>query len=153
MSPPEGDFEPAAGPRAPDRAVLLAHGADANRPLQTWTPTRRSSDDWNFAPELVGATPFWLAARFTQPAVMAMLLRHGADPKFVHHGERMVEGRARALGGHDPRPGRLPLAGRRRSRLPGSEGPGRSGRGRRHGRGRRGIGRLGVGPAAGLTAE
>ena len=26
-----------------------------------WTPTRRSSRDHNFAPELVGATPFWLA--------------------------------------------------------------------------------------------
>jgi ankyrin repeat protein len=78
-------------------ASLLAHGADANRPLQTWTPTRRSSDDWNFAPELVGATPFWLAARFTEPAVMAMLLEHGADPLFVHHGERMVEGRGEAF--------------------------------------------------------
>jgi ankyrin repeat protein len=78
-------------------AALLAHGADANAPLQAWTPTRRSSDDWNFAPELVGATPFWLAARFTEPAIMAMLLRHGADPKFVHHGERMVEGRGEAF--------------------------------------------------------
>jgi len=78
-------------------ASLLAHGADANLTLQTWTPTRRSSDDWNFAPELVGATPFWLAARFTEPAVMAMLLKHGADPMFVHHGDRMVEGRGEAF--------------------------------------------------------
>jgi ankyrin repeat protein len=78
-------------------ASLLAHGANANAPLQTWTPTRRSSEDWNFAPELVGATPFWLAARFTEPAVMAMLLKHGADPTFVHHGDRMVEGRAEAF--------------------------------------------------------
>jgi len=74
-------------------AALLAHGADANAPLQTWTPTRRSSEDWNFAPELVGATPFWLAARFAEPGVMRLLLKHGADPKFVHHGDRMVEGR------------------------------------------------------------
>jgi ankyrin repeat protein len=78
-------------------ASLLAHGANANAPLQTWTPTRRSSDDWNFAPELVGATPFWLAARFAEPAVMTMLLEHGADPMFVHHGERMVEGRGEAF--------------------------------------------------------
>jgi ankyrin repeat protein len=78
-------------------ASLLAHGADPNAALQTWTPTRRSSEDWNFAPELVGATPFWLAARFTEPAVMAMLLEHGADPMFVHHGERMVEGRGEAF--------------------------------------------------------
>jgi ankyrin len=78
-------------------AALLAHGADANAPLQTWTPTRRSSDDWNFAPELVGATPFWLAARFAEPGVMRLLLKYGADPKFVHHGDRMVEGRGEAF--------------------------------------------------------
>ena len=29
----------------------------ANAPLKTWTPTRRSSDDFNFEPALVGATP------------------------------------------------------------------------------------------------
>jgi ankyrin repeat protein len=78
-------------------AALLDHGANANAPLQTWTPTRRSSEDWNFAPELVGATPFWLAARFTEPRVMAMLVKHGADPLFVHHGDRMVEGRGEAF--------------------------------------------------------
>jgi len=78
-------------------ASLLAHGANPNAPLQTWTPTRRSSDDWNFAPELVGATPFWLAARFTEPGVMRMLVKHGADPKFIHHGDRMVEGRGEAF--------------------------------------------------------
>jgi ankyrin repeat protein len=73
--------------------ALLAHGADANAPLRTWTPTRRSSDDFNFAPELVGATPFWLAARFAEPGVMRLLIKHGADPLFVHHGDRVVEGR------------------------------------------------------------
>jgi len=78
-------------------AVLLSHGANANAPLQTWTPTRRSSEDWNFAPELVGATPFWLAARFIEPGVMRLLLKHGADPKFIHHGDRMVEGRGEAF--------------------------------------------------------
>ena len=78
-------------------ASLLDHGANASAPLLTWTPTRRSSDDWNFAPELVGATPFWLAARFTEPRVMAMLVKHGADPLFVQHGDRMVEGRGEAF--------------------------------------------------------
>jgi len=77
--------------------TLLDHGADANTPLRTWTPTRRSSDDFNFAPELVGATPFWLAARFGQAGVMRLLLKHGADPLFVHHGERTVEGRGEAF--------------------------------------------------------
>ena len=71
--------------------ALLARGADANAPLETWTPTRRSSKDFNFAPELVGATPFWLAARFSEPEVMRLLLKHGADPKVVHHGNYHAE--------------------------------------------------------------
>jgi ankyrin repeat protein len=65
--------------------ALLAHGADPNAPLKVWTPTRRSSKDYNFAPELVGATPFWLAARFNEPDIMRLLLARGADAKFVHH--------------------------------------------------------------------
>jgi ankyrin repeat protein len=74
-------------------AALLAHGADPGAPLKTWTPTRRSSRDFNFAPELVGATPFWLAARFNSPAIMRLLVKAGADPLFVHHSEYVVEGR------------------------------------------------------------
>jgi ankyrin repeat protein len=76
--------------------ALLAHGADSNAPVRTWTPTRRSSHDFNFAPELVGATPFWLAARFSEAGVMRRLLKHGAEPLFVHHGDRVVEGRGGA---------------------------------------------------------
>jgi ankyrin repeat protein len=68
-------------------SALLAHGADANTPLRTWTPTRRNSRDFNFAPELVGATPFWLAARFSQPSVMRLLVKHGAYPLFVLHSD------------------------------------------------------------------
>jgi ankyrin repeat protein len=68
-------------------AALLVRGADANARLGTWTPTRRSSKDWNFAPELVGATPFWLAARFAEPDMMRLLMKHGADPLFVHRVE------------------------------------------------------------------
>jgi uncharacterized protein len=64
--------------------VLLDYGADPNAPLQTTTPTRRASNDYFFHPAYVGATPFWLAARFGQPRVMQVLLEHGADPHFVH---------------------------------------------------------------------
>jgi ankyrin repeat protein len=80
--------------RRDDRMVgaLLAHGADANAPVRSWTPTRRSSKDFHFNPELVGATPFWLAARFAEPAVMRQLVKAGADATFVHHGERVVDG-------------------------------------------------------------
>jgi ankyrin repeat protein len=79
--------------RRDDKMVgaLLDHHADANTPLQTWTPTRRSSDDFHFEPALVGATPFWLAARFDEPAVMKMLVAHGADAKFVFHAEWVAE--------------------------------------------------------------
>ena len=80
--------------------VLLDHGANPNAPLQTWTPTRRSSHDFNFAPELVGATPFWLAARFTEPEVMRLLLKHGADPLFVHRSDRVVDGHGDQLFAH-----------------------------------------------------
>jgi ankyrin repeat protein len=73
--------------------ILLDHGADANAPVRTWTPTRRSSRDFNFEPELIGATPFWLAARFTEPEVMRLLVKHGADPFFVHRSDKVVEGR------------------------------------------------------------
>jgi ankyrin repeat protein len=78
-------------------SVLLTHGANPNLPLRTWTPTRRSSRDWNFDPQLVGATPFWLAARFVEPNIMRLLLKHGADPKFVHHADYTVEGRGEAF--------------------------------------------------------
>ena len=68
---------------------LLEHGADPNAQLATWTPTRRASRDWSIHPALVGASPFWLAARFSQPEVMRMLAEHGADPLFVHHADYM----------------------------------------------------------------
>jgi ankyrin len=71
--------------------ALLAHGADPNAPVEAWTPTRRSSKDYNFAPELVGATPFWLAARFSEPDVMRLLLAYGADASVVHHGKYHAE--------------------------------------------------------------
>jgi ankyrin repeat protein len=72
-------------------SALLDRGADPNAPLRTWTPTRRSSHDFHFEPALVGATPFWLAARFSQPGVMRLLVKHGADPLFVHHSDQVAD--------------------------------------------------------------
>ncbi len=34
--------------------ALLDHGAYPSDQLRTWTPTRRSSDDWNFDVSLIG---------------------------------------------------------------------------------------------------
>jgi ankyrin repeat protein len=73
--------------------TLLSHGADPHARLQTWTPTRRQSSDFHFEPELVGATPLWLAARFWQPNVMRLLVELGADPLFVHRSDRVVDGK------------------------------------------------------------
>ena len=70
--------------------ALLNHGADPNAPLRTWTPTRRASKDFNFHQALVGATPLWLAARFSEPNVMRLLVKHGADPLFVHNADYTV---------------------------------------------------------------
>jgi ankyrin repeat protein len=73
-------------------SALLAAGADPNAPVRNWTPTRRSSDDFNFPPALVGARPFWLAARFGQPNLMRLLAKHGADPLVVHRSEYYAGG-------------------------------------------------------------
>lgn len=66
-------------------AALLANGANPNAPLLAATPTRRESDDFFFHNTFVGATPFWLAARFSKPGIMRLLKQHGADPTFVHN--------------------------------------------------------------------
>lgn len=63
--------------------VLLAHGANPNAQVGAWTPRRRASADHNFEPALVGATPYWLAARFAEPGIMRQLASQGADPLFV----------------------------------------------------------------------
>jgi len=72
-------------------STLLECGANPNTPLRTWTPTRRSSYDFHFEPAFVGATPFWLAARFSEPGIMRLLVKHGADPLFVHHSNQVSE--------------------------------------------------------------
>ena len=97
--------------RRSERAVraLLAHGADPNAVLRTATHTRRDSFDFYFDKPFIGATPFWLAARFNQRSVMRLLEDHGADPHFALHVEywgrgnrelgwpRVVEGTTTAI--------------------------------------------------------
>tara|TARA_B100001123_G_scaffold205195_1_gene232674 strand:- start:40824 stop:42167 length:1344 start_codon:yes stop_codon:yes gene_type:complete len=79
--------------------TLLTHGADPNVRVQNWSPTRRASRDWHFHPSLVGATPFWMAARFTQPEVMRILVDHGADPLFVHESSYVASSGTFGAGG------------------------------------------------------
>ncbi len=65
--------------------VLLEHGANVEAKLEKPTPVRRQSTDYNYHDALLGATPLWLAARFSEPEIMKLLLEHGADPHFVNN--------------------------------------------------------------------
>jgi ankyrin repeat protein len=62
---------------------LLAHGADPNARITKGTPLRRNSQDFNLPATLIGATPFWIAAKFIEPEIMRALLAGGADPKMT----------------------------------------------------------------------
>lgn len=72
--------------------ALLEAGADPNVILETWTPTRRASRDLHYPPAFVGATPFWLAARFARTELMQLLAERGADPRFVLEVEYVADG-------------------------------------------------------------
>ena len=73
--------------------TLLAHGADPQRAAPGMDADAAAIERLHFEPELVGATPFWLAARFMQPNVMRLLVERGADPLFVHRSDRIVDGK------------------------------------------------------------
>ena len=63
--------------------ALLAHGTDANLSLLKGTPVRRFSADFALAKSLIGATPFWLAEKFSESDIMRTLLDHSAEPQFA----------------------------------------------------------------------
>ena len=65
--------------------ALLDHGADPDATVMTSTPVRRDAVDFYLHPSYVGATPFWLAARFGAPGIMHALAERGADPRVAHH--------------------------------------------------------------------
>jgi ankyrin repeat protein len=63
--------------------TLLARGADPNAALAGGTPVRRYSADFAFSADLIGATPFWLAARYGDTETMRALADAGADTRFA----------------------------------------------------------------------
>jgi ankyrin repeat protein len=65
--------------------VLIKHGANLEALLEKPTPVRRQSTDYNFHDSLLGATPLWLAARFSEPQIMKTLINAGANPLVVNH--------------------------------------------------------------------
>ena len=67
----------------PDIATqLLAEGADPNARLQSRLPRFAGDLSSNTGPlSMVGATSFWLAAKFADLEMMRLLVDHGADPR------------------------------------------------------------------------
>jgi ankyrin repeat protein len=63
--------------------TLLARKADPNAALTRGTPVRRYSQDFAFSADLIGATPFWLAARYGDVEIMRALAGAGADTRFI----------------------------------------------------------------------
>ncbi len=67
--------------------LLLSRGADPNLPVGDFTPHQRgSTTDFFIHRASVGASPLWMAARFSTPGIVRLLLDNGADPHFVHRG-------------------------------------------------------------------
>ncbi len=60
--------------------ALLAHGANPNAVLTNGAPLRRVDSDPLLPADLAGATPFLLAAKFVEVAIMRLLIAAGADP-------------------------------------------------------------------------
>ena len=71
--------DPAAG--LPLIETLLAHGADPNARLAQSTPVRRWSHDFALMSRWLGATPYWLAAKFLELDMMRALAAAGADTR------------------------------------------------------------------------
>ena len=63
--------------------ALLAQGADPDAPVTSGSPGRRNSPDYVLDHDVVGATAFWLAARYAEPGIMRVLVDSGAEPRVV----------------------------------------------------------------------
>jgi ankyrin repeat protein len=60
--------------------ALLRHGANPNARITKGTPVRRTSQDFELPATLIGATPYLLAAKYLELAIMEVLVAGGADP-------------------------------------------------------------------------
>lgn len=60
---------------------LLAYGANPNSRITKGTAITREGEDWALPTPLVGATPFFLAARFLEVDLVRALAKAGADPQ------------------------------------------------------------------------
>ena len=127
-------------------AALLARGADPNAPVLRGSPGRRNSPDYVLEHDVVGATPFWLAAHFAEPAIMRALADNGAGLQVVMaDGTTPLMAAVAARRRHGTGTGREPGRGRAARDGSGQDGDGRGGRrqcgglGRKHGAAHRGV--------------
>jgi len=60
--------------------ALLARGADPNAVVVRGTAVPRYSKTFFLSGNMIGATPFFLAAQFNEPEIMRLLARHGGNP-------------------------------------------------------------------------
>jgi uncharacterized protein len=60
---------------------LLAYGANPNNRITKGTAITREGEDWVLPTPLVGATPFFLAAKFLEVDILRILAKGGADPQ------------------------------------------------------------------------
>jgi ankyrin repeat protein len=60
--------------------ALLTHRANPNVRITAGTPIRRSSQDFAIPKALIGATPYFMAAKFLEVEIMRTLIAAGADP-------------------------------------------------------------------------
>jgi ankyrin repeat protein len=63
--------------------ALLAHHANPNPLITKGTPIRRDSQDLVLPATLIGATPYFLAAKYLEPKLMALLAGSGADARMA----------------------------------------------------------------------
>ena len=68
---------------APLVTMLLARGANPDARLTRPTPARRYGNEWAFGDNMVGATPFYLAAKFGELELMRILAAAHADPRLA----------------------------------------------------------------------
>ena len=65
--------------------ALCAHGADPNARLERGSRQQRNLNWYGLSGALAGATPFWLAAKYSETDIMRFLADAGADPLAAPH--------------------------------------------------------------------
>jgi ankyrin len=61
--------------------ALLAHGANPDAEMTKGTPVRYISQDYALNVAFLGATPYWLGAKFAETEMMRLLAASGADSR------------------------------------------------------------------------